>query len=153
MLAANVKGGFSPAEALEIHRDYFDARKADFDPARLAALDAAATWPPRTMSRLARERLRLIAALDAEMTQLDRSSCRPRPCRATIAEANESDEAFFLHNGRGLRNTAFANFFDLCAPHCRCRPRPAGRPAARRRNGEDRKLLAVGRRGRGGPAT
>jgi aspartyl-tRNA(Asn)/glutamyl-tRNA(Gln) amidotransferase subunit A len=51
-----------------------------------------------------------------------------------------------MHNARGLRNTAFANFFDLCAISL---PMPTGGlPAGLQlvgRGGEDRKLFAIAR--------
>ena len=147
MQAANAKGGFSPAEALSIHGAYFDARKRDFDQRVWQRIAAARSMSASDYVHLARERLRLIAALDEEMQTVDALILPTTPNVApTIAEANASDEAFFMHNARGLRNTAFANFFDLCAISL---PMPTGGlPAGLQlvgRGGEDRKLFAIAR--------
>ncbi|MBV8763575.1 MAG: amidase [Hyphomicrobiales bacterium] len=147
MQAANAKGGFSPAEALFIHRAYFDTRKNDFDHRVWQRIAAARSMSASEYVHLARERLRLIAALDEEMQAVDALILPTTPNVAPkIAEANTSDEAFFMHNARALRNTAFANFFDLCAISL---PMPTGGlPAGLQligRGGEDRKLFAIAR--------
>ncbi|MBV8961744.1 MAG: amidase [Hyphomicrobiales bacterium] len=143
--AANAKGGFSPAEALSIHAAYFDTRKNDFDPRVWQRIAAARSMSASEYVHLARERLRLIAALDEEMQTVDALILPTTPDVAPkIAEANANDEAFFAHNARGLRNTAFVNFFDLCAISL---PMPTGGlPAGLQivaRGGEDRKLFAI----------
>jgi aspartyl-tRNA(Asn)/glutamyl-tRNA(Gln) amidotransferase subunit A len=147
MQAANAKGGFSPAEALSIHGAYFDTRKSDFDQRVWQRIAAARTMSASDYVHLARERLRLIAALDEDMQTLDALILPTTPNVAPkIAEANAGDEAFFMHNARALRNTAFANFFDLCAISL---PMPTGGlPAGLQlvgRGGEDRKLFAIAR--------
>jgi aspartyl-tRNA(Asn)/glutamyl-tRNA(Gln) amidotransferase subunit A len=145
MQTANVKGGFSAAEALAIHGAYFDTRKSDFDQRVWKRIDAARAMPATDYVHLARERLRLIAALDAEMIEVDALILPSTPNVApTIAEASANDEVFFVHNARGLRNTAFVNFFDLCAISL---PMPTGGlPAGLQlvaRHGEDRKLFSI----------
>jgi aspartyl-tRNA(Asn)/glutamyl-tRNA(Gln) amidotransferase subunit A len=145
MQAANAKGGFSAAEALTIHGDYFDTRKADFDQRVWQRIDAARSMAAVDYVRLARARLRLIAALDAELADIDALMLPSAPDVAPIiAEANASDDAFFGHNARGLRNTAFVNFFDLCAISL---PMPTGGlPAGLQlvaRHGADRRLFAI----------
>ncbi|MBV9977172.1 MAG: amidase [Hyphomicrobiales bacterium] len=145
MQAANAKGGFSPAEALAIHGAYFDTRKSDFDQRVWQRIAAARGMSASDYVHLARERVRLIAALDEELRTVDAVILPTTPNVApTIAEANVDDDAFFMHNARGLRNTAFANFFDLCAISL---PMPTGGlPAGLQivaRGGEDRKLFAI----------
>ncbi|MBV9569059.1 MAG: amidase [Hyphomicrobiales bacterium] len=145
MQAANAKGGFSPAEALSIHAAYFDTRKSDFDPRVWQRIAAARAMSASEYVHLARERLRLIAALEEEMQTVDALILPTTPNIAPkIAEANANDEAFFTHNARGLRNTAFVNFFDLCAISI---PMPTGSlPAGLQivaRSGEDQRLFAV----------
>jgi aspartyl-tRNA(Asn)/glutamyl-tRNA(Gln) amidotransferase subunit A len=147
MQAANAKGGFSPAEALSIHGAYFDTRKSDFDQRVWQRIAGARSMSASDYVHLARERLRLIAALDHEMQAVDALILPTTPNVAPkIDEANANDEAFFMHNARGLRNTAFANFFDLCAISL---PMPTGGlPAGIQlvgRGGEDRKLFAIAR--------
>ncbi len=145
MQAANAKGGFSPAEALFIHGAYFDERKSDFDQRVWQRIAAARSMGASDYVHLARERSRLVAALDEEMQAVDALILPTTPNVAPkIDEANASDEAFFKHNARALRNTAFVNFFDLCAISL---PMPTGGlPAGLQlvgRGGEDRKLFAI----------
>ncbi|MFI5014381.1 MAG: amidase [Hyphomicrobiales bacterium] len=145
MQAANAKGGFSAAEALAVHNAYFETRKADFDQRVWQRIAAARAMAAADYVLLARERLRLIAALDAEMAEFDAMILPSTPNVAPIiAEANANDEAFFAHNARGLRNTAFVNFFDLCAISL---PMPTGGlPAGLQlvgRHGADRKLFSI----------
>jgi aspartyl-tRNA(Asn)/glutamyl-tRNA(Gln) amidotransferase subunit A len=145
MQDAMAKGGFSPVEALYVHSAYFDARKGDFDPRVWQRIDAARSMTGLDYVHLANKRPRLIAALDAEMAEFDAVILPSTPHVApTIAEANASDQAFFAHNTRGLRNTAFVNFFDLCAISL---PMPTGGlPAGLQivgRNGADRMLFSI----------
>jgi aspartyl-tRNA(Asn)/glutamyl-tRNA(Gln) amidotransferase subunit A len=144
MQAANAKGGFSAAEALSVHRPYFDARKADFDARVWQRIEPARSMTAADYIDLARERLRLTSAFDAELSTVDALILPSVPNVApVIATTNASDDAFFAQNARGLRNTAFANFFDLCAISL---PMPTGGlPAGLQivaRNGADRSLFA-----------
>jgi aspartyl-tRNA(Asn)/glutamyl-tRNA(Gln) amidotransferase subunit A len=145
MIDANAKGGFSAAEALDIHRAHFDSRKADFDQRVWQRIAAARTMAAADYVRLARQRQRLARQFDEEMAPIDALILPTAPAVApTIAEADASDEAFFAHNARALRNTAFANFFDLCAISV---PMPTGGlPAGLQivaRNGQDSRLFAI----------
>jgi aspartyl-tRNA(Asn)/glutamyl-tRNA(Gln) amidotransferase subunit A len=145
MQAAMAKCSFSPVEGLYVHRAYFDTRKADFDQRVWQRIEPARSMAAVDYVHLARERLRLIAALDAETAEFDALILPTTPDVApAIAEANANNEAFFAHNARGLRNTAFVNFFDLCAISL---PMPTGGlPAGLQlvgRNGSDRRLFAV----------
>ena len=127
------------------HGAYFDARKADFDQRVWQRIAVGRNATAVDYVHLARERQRLVATLDAEMAGVDALILPTTPNVAPlIAEANASDEAFFAHNARGLRNTAFANFFDLCAISL---PMPTGSlPVGLQlvaRNGFDRHLFAI----------
>jgi aspartyl-tRNA(Asn)/glutamyl-tRNA(Gln) amidotransferase subunit A len=136
---------FSPVEALYVHREYFETRKADFDQRVWQRIAAARSSTAADYVHIERERLRLIAALDAEMAPFDALILPTTPNVApNIAETDASDEAFFAQNVRGLRNTAFVNLFDLCAISL---PMPTGAlPVGLQlisRNGADARLFAV----------
>ncbi|SDR38590.1 aspartyl-tRNA(Asn)/glutamyl-tRNA(Gln) amidotransferase subunit A [Rhizobiales bacterium GAS113] len=144
MQTANAKGGFSAAEALSVHGEYFETREGDFDSRVWQRIAAARSMTAADYVSLARERPRLIHALDAELSAFDAVILPSTPNVApVIAQTNANDEAFFVQNARGLRNTAFANFFDLCAISL---PMPTGGlPAGLQlvgRNGADRSLFA-----------
>ena len=70
------------------------------------------------------------------------------PCVApTIAEASQSDEAYFRWNGRILRNTGLANFLDGCAATLPCQA-PGEAPVGLMVGGvamSDRHVLAAAR--------
>jgi len=128
-----------------VHSAYFETRKADFDQRVWQRIAAARGATAVDYIRIVHERQRLIAAFDAQMAGLDALILPTTPDVApVIAEANANDEAFFARNARGLRNTAFANFFDLCAISL---PMPTGGlPAGLQlaaRNGADRHLFAA----------
>jgi aspartyl-tRNA(Asn)/glutamyl-tRNA(Gln) amidotransferase subunit A len=145
MQAAQAKIGLSPIEALHVHGAYFETRKADFDQRVWQRIAAARGATAVDYIQIVHERQRLVAAFDAEMAGLDALILPTTPDVApVIAEANANDEAFFARNARGLRNTAFANFFDLCAISL---PMPTGGlPAGLQlaaRNGADLHLFAA----------
>jgi aspartyl-tRNA(Asn)/glutamyl-tRNA(Gln) amidotransferase subunit A len=145
MQTANAKGGLSPAEAMAVHAPYFESRKADFDPRVWQRINLANAMAVSDYIQLVRDRARLAGSWDDESAPFDAVILPTTPDVAPIiAEANASDEAFFARNARGLRNTAFANFFDLCAISL---PMPTtGLPAGLQlaaRNGEDKRLFAI----------
>jgi len=144
MQEANAKGGFSAPEALDVHGAYFETHAKDFDHRVWQRIAPARQMGAAAYVSLMRERQRLIGALDAELAQFDAVILPTTPNVApVIADTNASDEAFFAQNTLGLRNTAFANFFDLCAISL---PTPTGGlPAGLQlaaRNGADRSLFA-----------
>jgi aspartyl-tRNA(Asn)/glutamyl-tRNA(Gln) amidotransferase subunit A len=145
MQTANAKGGLSPAEAMAVHAPYFESRKADFDPRVWQRINLANLMTVPDYIQLLRDRTRLARSWDDESAAFDAVILPATPDVAPIiAEANASDDAFFARNARGLRNTAFANFFDLCAISL---PMPTtGLPAGLQlaaRNGEDKRLFAI----------
>jgi aspartyl-tRNA(Asn)/glutamyl-tRNA(Gln) amidotransferase subunit A len=145
MQAANHKGGLPPAEAMSVHSAYFDSRKDEFDQRVWQRINLGRSMTVSDYLHLRKERARLANAWDEECAAYDALILPSTPEVAPIiAEANASDEVFFARNARGLRNTAFANFFDLCAISL---PMPTnGLPAGLQlvaRNGEDKRLFAV----------
>ncbi|TMJ04796.1 MAG: amidase [Alphaproteobacteria bacterium] len=147
MLAVNAKGGFAPAEAYSIHRDNLARRANEFDPNVRARIERGAKLSAADYVEMARERARLVRAMDAQLAGLDALALPTTPITApTIAEM-EDTHTFNANNMLLLRNTSAWNFFDMCAISI---PIPgAGLPVGLMlvaRNGHDRRLfdLAAG---------
>jgi aspartyl-tRNA(Asn)/glutamyl-tRNA(Gln) amidotransferase subunit A len=138
-------GGFSGAEAYEIHRPHLE-RLAQFDPRvgkrvllgrDLAAADYVA---------LARLRASFIREIEALAAPFDAILMPTVPCIApTIEEADASDEAYFRWNARILRNNGIVNFLGGCAASLPCHA-PGAAPVGLMvcgTAGADRRVLAV----------
>jgi aspartyl-tRNA(Asn)/glutamyl-tRNA(Gln) amidotransferase subunit A len=124
---------------------HFDSRRGDFDPRVWQRINLARSMAVSDYIHLFRERARLAGAWDDECADFDALVLPTTPEVApVIAEANASDEAFFARNARGLRNTAFANFFDLCAISLPMATDglPAGLQLVAR-NAQDKRLFAI----------
>jgi aspartyl-tRNA(Asn)/glutamyl-tRNA(Gln) amidotransferase subunit A len=147
MLAINAKGGFAPAEAFAIHRDLIASHGAEYDPNVWARIERGRDLAAADYVLMARERARLIREMDARLEELDAlvmpSSAIVAPKMSEVA----TPEAFGRNNMRVLRNTALANFFDLCAISLPLpRPRQAGLPVGLMlvaRNGQDHRLFRI----------
>lgn len=113
-------GGFAAAEAYAIHRRW-SARSAEYDPRvakRVVLGRDIAAWEHVELWLLREAYMKEIGAL---MAPFDAFLVPTAPCIApTIAEAGESDEAYFRWNSRILRNTGLANFLDGCAATLPC---------------------------------
>ena len=71
MIAVNAKGGFAPTEAFAIHRDRLKRRGGDIDQNIRARIERGGAVPAADYIEMARERARLIRAMDARMAGLD----------------------------------------------------------------------------------
>ena len=145
MLAVNTRGGFAATEAYAIHRDYLAHRAGDFDPFVRGRIERGSTVPAADYIFMQRRRAELIAAMDAQLADLDALILPTTPITAPQIDALAGDEAAFTAvNMLLLRNTAVANFFDLCAISL---PLPAtGLPVGLMlvtRNGQDHRLLRM----------
>jgi aspartyl-tRNA(Asn)/glutamyl-tRNA(Gln) amidotransferase subunit A len=144
MMAVNAKGGFAPAEAYSIHREHL-ARRADaFDPNVRARIERGSKLSAADYVEMARERARLIRAMDAQISGLDALILPTTPITApTIAEMQDT-HTFNSKNMLLLRNTSTWNFFDMCAISI---PIPgSGLPVGLMlvaRNGHDRRLFDI----------
>jgi aspartyl-tRNA(Asn)/glutamyl-tRNA(Gln) amidotransferase subunit A len=144
MLAINQKGGISPAEAFAIHRENITRRPEAFDPNVRARIERGAKLLAADYVDMARERARLVRAMDAQLKGLDALVLPTTPIVApTIAEMEDTN-TFNTKNILLLRNTNTWNFFDMCAISL---PLPgAGLPVGLMlvaRNGHDRRLFAL----------
>jgi len=113
-------GGFAAAEAYAIHRRW-SARSAEYDPLvakRVVLGKDIAGWEYVELGLMREAYMNEIGAL---MAPFDAFLIPTAPCVApTIAEAGESDEAYFRWNSRILRNTGLVNFLDGCAATLPC---------------------------------
>ena len=143
MGAVNAKGGVSPYEACEIHRDRMARRSADIDPNVRARIARGCEISPADYADMVRERKRLVQAMDARLATLDALLMPTTSIVApTIAEVADT-KVFAARNAAVLRNTAIINFFDLCAISL---PLPAQLPVGLMvigRNGHDHRLLRI----------
>jgi len=145
MVRANSKGGFAVSESYSIHRDWLATRASEYDPFILARIEAGRLISAADYITLVRTRAALVHAMDARLSDLDALVLPTCPIVApTIAEVSTS-EGFAAKNGLVLRNTAFVNFFDLCAISLPL-PRAGGLPVGLMlvgRNSQDRKLFRI----------
>jgi aspartyl-tRNA(Asn)/glutamyl-tRNA(Gln) amidotransferase subunit A len=143
MGAVNAKGGISPYESCEIHRDRMTRRGGDIDPNVHARIARGCEISPADYADMVRERLRLVHAMDARLAPLDVLIMPTTSIVApTIAEVADS-KVFAARNAAVLRNTAIVNFFDLCAITL---PLKAALPVGLMliaRNGHDHRLLRI----------
>ncbi|MBV8030571.1 MAG: amidase [Betaproteobacteria bacterium] len=138
-------GGFAGAEAYYIHRERL-SRLEEFDPRVGKRVLLGKDLSGADYVALGFLRKAYQAEVEAAMQGFDAFLMPSAPCVApTIAEASESDEAYFRWNARLLRNHGLVNFLDGCAVSVPCHE-PGGAPvglmvcapAAR-----DRRLLEV----------
>jgi aspartyl-tRNA(Asn)/glutamyl-tRNA(Gln) amidotransferase subunit A len=143
MAAVNAKGGISPYEACEIHRDRMARRAEDIDPNVRARIARGCEIPPADYAAMMRERDKLVRAFDARLAALDGLLMPTTSIVApTIAEVADT-KVFTACNAAVLRNTSIINFFDLCAISL---PVPAPLPVGLMliaRNGHDHRLLRM----------
>jgi aspartyl-tRNA(Asn)/glutamyl-tRNA(Gln) amidotransferase subunit A len=139
----NAKGGISPYEACEIHRDRMNRRAADIDPNVRDRVARGCAITPADYADMVQERGRLVHAMDARLATLDALLMPTTSIVApTIAEVADS-KTFAARNAAVLRNTAIINFFDLCAISL---PLKAALPVGLMligRNGHDHRLLRI----------
>ncbi len=138
-------GGFSGAEAYYIHRERLE-RLAEFDPrvGKRVVLGKDVSAADYVAFGFLRKDYQ--AEVGRLMQGFDAFLIPSAPCVApTIAEADESDEAYFRWNARLLRNHGLVNFLDGCAASLPCHE-PGTAPVGMMvcgTAGTDRKLLAV----------
>jgi aspartyl-tRNA(Asn)/glutamyl-tRNA(Gln) amidotransferase subunit A len=146
MLAdVNAKGGIAPPEAHAIHRDLLATDAAGLDPNVRLRLQRAADISAADYILNMRARIAAIAAMDRVFDQFDALVLPTCPIVApTMAEVADPED-FARRNMLLLRNTAIANFFDLCAISLPVRlgnSLPCGLMLFVR-HGNDRKLLQL----------
>jgi aspartyl-tRNA(Asn)/glutamyl-tRNA(Gln) amidotransferase subunit A len=146
MVKANSLGGFAPAEAYAIHRDRLKRRAKDVDANVYARVSRGETISAADYIDMSQMRRRLIAAMDARMSDFDALVLPTCPIVAPRIDEVATVETFGPKNMLTLRNTSTGNFFDLCAISLPM-PRASGGLATGLmlfgRNGHDARLFRI----------
>ena len=146
MVKANALGGFAPAEAYAIHRDRLKRRGKDVDANVYARVSRGETISAADYVDMNQMRRRLVAAMDARMSDFDALVLPTCPIVAPRLDEVATVETFGPKNMLTLRNTSTGNFFDLCAISL---PMPRGKGGLATglmlfgRNGQDARLFRI----------
>jgi aspartyl-tRNA(Asn)/glutamyl-tRNA(Gln) amidotransferase subunit A len=145
MATINTPVSLVVAEAYALHRDRLATSGALYDPMVRTRMMAGATVSPERLATMQADRRTAIAAMDARLAGLDALILPTTPIVAPLLADVATAEGFARNNSLLLRNTAIANFFDLCAISL---PLPVtnGHNSGLMliaRNGHDRHLLAL----------
>jgi aspartyl-tRNA(Asn)/glutamyl-tRNA(Gln) amidotransferase subunit A len=129
-------------EAYQIHRQRLATRRAEYDPIIAARIETGSAVPAADYAAMLEERSALVEAMDQRLAEVDALVLPTTPIVAPTMEEISTTKDFNHANRLLLRNTAIANFFDLCAISL---PMPGdGLPAGLMlfgRRGDDRRLL------------
>jgi aspartyl-tRNA(Asn)/glutamyl-tRNA(Gln) amidotransferase subunit A len=102
-------------EALSIHRDRIARRGHDMDPMVRMRIERAATMTAADYVTVIQQRSQLVGAMQERLADLDGLIMPTTPIVAPrMADVADAD-SYAVNNLALLRNTAIANFFDLCA--------------------------------------
>jgi aspartyl-tRNA(Asn)/glutamyl-tRNA(Gln) amidotransferase subunit A len=145
MARINSVASISQAETYPAHKDRLAARGADYDPNVRARIEAGRTVSSRDYAIMLRDRAALVRAMDARLADLDALILPTTPIVAPTMAEVATAAAFAGRNQLLLRNTAFVNFFDLCAISL---PLPLANGLATglmlvARNGQDHRLFQI----------
>lgn len=145
MVRANSQGSIAVAEAYAIHRELMATHGADYDPFVRDRIERGRDIAAADYIALLRARAAMVRTMDARLADIDALVMPSVAIVApTIAECRAPDAAL-ARNALLLRNTAIANFFDLCAISLPL-PRGDGLPVGLMlvaRNGQDHRLLRI----------
>ena len=115
MARVNSVATIPTAEAFRIHRERMAARGAEYDPFIRSRIEMGSAVSDQDYANMLSERNALVSAMDSRLREYDALVLPTTPIVApTMAEVSSHD-AFKRANRLLLRNTAIANFFDLCA--------------------------------------
>jgi aspartyl-tRNA(Asn)/glutamyl-tRNA(Gln) amidotransferase subunit A len=132
-------------EAWQIHRDRIAARGDAMDPIIRRRIETGSAVSAADYAAMLEERSELVKAMDSQLADVDALILPTTPIVApTMAEIADT-RVFNQKNRLLLRNTAIANFFDLCAislPMPGAGELPAGLMLFARR-GHDRRLFNI----------
>jgi len=132
-------------EAYQIHRERLWAHGSDYDPIVRSRIETGSAVSAAEYAKMLEDRSKLVSALNSRLADVDALVLPTTPTVApTIAEVS-NPKRFNASNRLLLRNTAIANFFDLCAislPMAGARALPAGLMLFARR-GQDRRLFGI----------
>lgn len=116
MVAVQSRAGFSPIEALYIHRERIDKEREHMDPVVSSRIDRGKGVSAVEYLDMLRRRAALLKAMDEALTPYDALVMPTTPMVAPlIADVLASLEAFMPKTLALIRNPIIANFFDLCS--------------------------------------
>jgi aspartyl-tRNA(Asn)/glutamyl-tRNA(Gln) amidotransferase subunit A len=130
-------------EAWHIHCERIAERGADYDPIVRHRIETGAAINAADYRKMLEERSALVSAMDSRLAETDALVLPATPIVAPTFAEISTTKGFNNANRLLLRNTAIANFFDLCAislPLPGTGALPAGLMLFARR-GHDRRLL------------
>jgi aspartyl-tRNA(Asn)/glutamyl-tRNA(Gln) amidotransferase subunit A len=145
MRRVNSKATFSVAESYFTHRELLATGAGDYDPFVRSRIELGRTLSAADYMLMLRDRSALVRVMDARLSDLDALVLPTTPIVAPTISEVSSVEAMTSKNLLVLRNTAIANFFDLCAISLPL-PRAGGLPVGLMlvsRNGQDRNLFRI----------
>ncbi|HEV8406302.1 MAG TPA: amidase [Sphingomicrobium sp.] len=132
-------------EAYHIHRERIAARGADYDPIVRSRIETGSAVSAAAYGRMLKDRSNLVGAMDLLLAEVDALILPTTPIVAPTMAEVASPRGFNACNRLLLRNSAIANFFDLCAISLPM-PDPTGLPAGLMlfaRRGQDRRLFEI----------
>jgi len=132
-------------EAYQVHRERIASHGADYDPIVRSRIETGGTVSGGDYAKMLKDRARLVSAMDSRLEEVDALVLPTTPIVAPTFEDISSTKGFNTSNRLLLRNTAIANFFDLCAislPMSGAGAMPAGIMLFARA-GADRKLFGI----------
>lgn len=141
----NAKGGFSPPEAYNLHRELLARRGDDYDQRVRLRIARGAEMSAADYVKLVVDRARFIAAVDTRVEGCDALIVPTVAVVAPPIAAFTEDAEFYRLNTKILRNPNLVNFLDRCAitlPVSRPSEAPVGLMLIGAHGG-DRRLLAM----------
>ena len=102
-------------EAYRIHREAIAARGDEFDPIVRHRIETGSAVSDADYAKMLEQRRELVGAMDLRLAQVDALVLPTTPIVAPMMEEVSTTKGFNTANRLLLRNTAIANFFDLCA--------------------------------------
>jgi aspartyl-tRNA(Asn)/glutamyl-tRNA(Gln) amidotransferase subunit A len=145
MARVNSGGSIVATEAYAIHRDRLAGSGDAYDPFVRLRIEAGRSVSAAGLAAKLADRAALVRAMDARLAGLDALVLPTTPIVAPPIADVTTLAGWDARNGQLLRNTAFANFFDLCAISLPL-PVGSGLPVGLMmvaRNGQDRHLFQM----------
>lgn len=130
-------------EAYRIHRAAIAARGDEYDPIVRSRIGTGSAVSAADYAQMLEDRGALVTAMDLRLSEVDALVLPTTPIVAPTMDEIASPKGFNNANRLLLRNTAIANFFDLCAISL---PMGGDLPAGLMlfgRRGQDRRLFEI----------
>lgn len=144
MARVNRIGTIATVEAYRIHRDWLAERGDEYDPLVRERIELGSAATDADHAQMLQDRGELVRAMDLRLADVDALVLPTTPIVAPTLNEIATLDGYKAANRLLLRNTAIANFFDLCAISL---PMPGGGlPAGLMlfaRRGHDRRLFAI----------